>query len=72
MADAPKQYRKTVQHQGMFFFVLGNTQGRYSHFLFLWAIFIISANEPSTIPETLERWTDDEYKLYFRKFSYTQ
>ena len=52
--------------------LLGNTRPRHSLSLFFcWIIHIISANEPSAIPETSERWTDDVYKLYFKKSSFT-
>ena len=69
MVDAPKQYRKTVQHQRMQMFL--ETTTVFSIFIFCWIIHIISANEPSAIPETSERWTDDVYKLYFKKSSFT-
>lgn len=72
MVDAPKQYRKTVQHQENVFCCYWEIHGKDILYLyFCWIIYIISANEPSAIPETSERWTDDVYKLYFRKSSFT-
>lgn len=54
----PNQYRKTVQQQRMFFMYLGNTQEDILNSYFCWIMLTISANEPSAIPETSERWTD--------------
>ena len=72
MVDAPKQYRKTVQHRENVFVVIGKyTTKTFSIFIFCWIIHIISTNEPSAIPETSERWTDGVYKLYFKKSSFT-
>lgn len=47
-------------------------QQSYSHFFyFCWIVCIISANEPSAIPETSERWTDNAYQFDFKKSYFT-
>lgn len=50
---------------------LGNTQEDILEFYFCWIMLTISANEPSAIPETSERWTDGQHQFNFKKVNFT-